>query len=126
MGSDGPQNEITAVNIETGSVIKKFLLDVTREGDWESMSLGPCNSINLTKTCLYIGNMGNNVAHSCTNKYCTKGNALVYIYKLEEPNINANYSGSSIKVSTLKINYSAGNFPTNRADSESLFVVRHF
>jgi hypothetical protein len=124
MGSDGPQNEIIAVNIETGNIIKKFLLDVTLEGDWESMSLGPCNSTNVTR-CLYIGNMGNNLAHSCTDKNCTKGKALVYIYKLEEPNINEIYNGSSIKVSTLIINYSAFNFPTNRADSESLFVVRN-
>ena len=125
MGSDGPQNEIQAVNIENGSIIKKYLLDVTLQGDYdfESMSLGPC-SYSGAETCLFIGNMGNNNAKSCTSRSCNSGRQIVRIFKLPEPNINAAYDGSALKVSTLKINYSTGDFPTNRADSESLFVVR--
>jgi hypothetical protein len=69
--------------------------------------------------------MGNNGAHSCTDTNCTKGKSIVSVYKLPEPNVNEIYNGKAIKVITLNINYSSGNFPTNRADSESLFVVRH-
>lgn len=123
IGSDGPQNEIIALDFATGSIIQIYALDVKLQGDWESMSLGPCDSITTTKKCLYLGDMGNNDARSCTDRYCTKGRSTVFIYKLEEPNVNEFYNGKSIKVSTLMISYSSGNFPTNRADSESLFVV---
>ncbi len=113
-----------AINIETGSLIKSYLLDVKLQGDWESMALGPCSSVDTSKRCLYIGNMGNNYADSCNSTSCSQGSELVYIYKLEEPNINDYYSGTAIKVSTLIVSYSSGNFVTNRANSESLFVVR--
>lgn len=125
MGSDGAQNSIMAFDIESGFLIREYLLDVELEADWESMTLGPCNSNNATKQCLYLGKMGNNAAHSCTDTNCTKGKSIVSIYKLPEPNVNEIYNGKAIKVITLNINYSSGNFPTNRADSESLFVVRH-
>jgi hypothetical protein len=122
MGSDQAQNELLAVDLDTGIIIQNFLLDVPLQGDWESMTHGPCNSDNL-KTCLYIGNMGNNLADLCTNTTCTYGRPVLYIYKLEEPIIGGDYNGTAIKVSTLQINYTDSNFPTNRANSESLFVV---
>jgi hypothetical protein len=122
MGSDKAQNEIMAINIGNGVMIQNYLLDVPLAGDWESMTLGPCTS-NGTTSCLYIGNMGDNLANDCFFKNCTFGRSLLYIYKLEEPNVNSYYNGSAIKVSTLVINYSGSNFPTNRANSESLFVV---
>lgn len=123
MGGDKEQNELLAVDIEKGIIIQNFLLDVPLAGDWESMSLGPCTSTETTQ-CLYIGNMGNNLASSCSNTTCTSGRLLVYIYKLEEPNLDAVYNGTALQVSTLQINYTGSNFPTNRANSESLFVVR--
>jgi hypothetical protein len=123
MGSDKAQNEILAVDLEKGITIQNFILDVPLLGDWESMTRGPCSSTNK-KTCLYIGNMGNNEASSCINTACTFGNAMVYIYKLEEPVIGGDYTDTAIKVSTLRISYKGSNFPTNRANSESLFVVR--
>lgn len=126
MGSDGAQNSIMAFNIESGFLIREYLLDVELEADWESMAIGPCNSINATKKCIYLGNMGNNGAHSCMDMNCNQGKSIVSIYKLPEPNVNAIYSGKAIKVIKLNMNYSSGNFPTNRADSESLFVVRYF
>jgi hypothetical protein len=125
MGSDGPQNKIIAVNIETGAVINSYLLDVPLQGDWESMSLGPCSSWDTTTRCLYIGNMGNNLADSCYNLSCSQGNEQVYIYKLVEPDINAYYNGKPLKVTTLIINFSGGKFVINKANSESLFVVRY-
>jgi hypothetical protein len=124
MGSDGPQNSIFAINIETGAVIRRYLLDVPLIGDWESMALGPCSSLDTTKRCLYIGNMGNNLADSCTNLSCSQGSEHVYIYKLVEPDINAYYDGKELAVTTLIISFSGSNFVTNRANSESLFVVR--
>jgi len=125
MGSDGPQNKIIAVNIETGAVINSYLLDVPLQGDWESMSLGPCSSWDKTTRCLYIGNMGNNLADLCYTSSCSQGNEQVYIYKLVEPDINAYYNGNPLKVTTLIINFSGSNFVVNRANSESLFVVRY-
>lgn len=123
IGSDGPQNEINALDIETGGILQSYVLDVPIQGDWESISLGPCDSSGR-KSCLFIGNMGNNKAGFCTNTSCTYGVQTVYIYKLEEPNINAAYNDTALKVSTLAINYEGSNFPTNRANSEALFVVR--
>lgn len=105
MGSDGPQNKIIAVNIETGAVINSYLLDVPLQGDWESMSLGPCSSWDKTTRCLYIGNMGNNLADLCYTSSCSQGNEQVYIYKLVEPDINAYYNGNPLKVTTAIIQY---------------------
>jgi hypothetical protein len=122
MGSDKAGNEIIAVNVENGLVIQKYLLDVPLQGDWETMALGPCTCSGI-KSCLYIGNMGDNLASDCDKKNCTTRRTLVNIYKLEEPKINAPYNGSAINVSTLVINYTGSNFPTNRANSEALFVV---
>ncbi len=122
MGSDKAENEIFAVNVENGRVIQKYLLDVPLQGDWESMALGPCTCSGV-KSCLYIGNMGDNLASDCNTKNCTTRRSFVNIYKMEEPNVNAYYNGSAIQVSTLVINYAGSNFPTNRANSESMFVV---
>jgi hypothetical protein len=126
MGRDGAQNSLTAFHIELGYLIQEYLLDIELDADWESMTLVPCNSNNVTKQCLYLGRMGNNGAHSCTDTNCTKGKSFVSIYKLPEPNADEIYNGKASKVITLNINYSSGNFPTSRADSKSLFVVRHF
>eukprot|EP00590_Aulacoseira_subarctica_P007916 CAMPEP_0172427008 /NCGR_PEP_ID=MMETSP1064-20121228/40152_1 /TAXON_ID=202472 /ORGANISM="Aulacoseira subarctica , Strain CCAP 1002/5" /LENGTH=292 /DNA_ID=CAMNT_0013170967 /DNA_START=525 /DNA_END=1403 /DNA_ORIENTATION=+ len=125
MGSDGFQNSISAVNIEDGKIINTFKLDVPpqAQGDWESMSIGPCDDSKGTKSCIYIGNMGNNLADFCHDQNCQTGRPLVYIYKLEEPDINAFYDlNSSLQVATLVINFKKSGFPTNRANSESLFV----
>jgi hypothetical protein len=123
MGSDKAQNELLAVDLEKGVIVQNFLLDVPLLGDWESLTRGPCSSTKK-KTCLYIGNMGNNHANSCINTECTFGNAVVYVYKLEEPIIGGDYRGTAIKVATMQISFKGSNFPTNRANSESLFVVR--
>jgi len=123
MGSDGFQNSISAVDIENGVVVNSYKLDITFQdkGDWESLSVGPCYSYG-TNQCIYIGNMGNNRADLCTDTDCQTGRAEVYIYKLKEPNINEIYDSSSLPVATLIIRYAKSNFPTNRANSESLFI----
>ena len=125
MGSDGFQNSISAVNVEDEKIINTYKLDVPpqAQGDWESMSIGPCDSKG-TKSCIYIGNTGNNLAEFCLDQNCHTGRPLVYIYKLEEPDINAfNDLNSSLQVATLVVNFKKSGFPTNRANSESLFVV---
>ena len=125
MGSDRhAQNSILAYDLENGSLIRTYKLDVPVEQiDWESMSIGPCDPQNA-KTCMYIGNMGNNKAELCVNTSCTKGFSLGYIYKLEEPDIEYTYHNAPLKVITLEIDLSSTNFPTNRANIESMFVVR--
>jgi hypothetical protein len=125
MGSDRhARNSILAYDLENGSLIRTYRLDVPVEQiDWESMSIGPCDSQSV-KTCMYIGNMGNNKAESCVNTSCTKGFSLGYIYKLEEPDIKYTYHNATLKVITLEIDLSSTNFPTNRANIESMFVVR--
>jgi len=126
IGSDKIQNSIHAYDVEKGNLIHTFSLNVpsNQGGDWESLSLGPCDDFYPTedKTCMYIGNMGNNQADSCVDTNCTYGSKLVYIYKLEEPNITEAIHTTNLNVTTLKINYNGTNFPTNRANSESLFV----
>ena len=128
IGSDKIQNSIHAYDVEKGNLLHTFSLNVpsNQGGDWESLSLGPCDDFYPTenKTCMYIGNMGNNQADSCVDTNCTSGSKLVYIYKLEEPNITEAIHTTNLNVTTLKINYKGTNFPTNRANSESLFVVR--
>jgi hypothetical protein len=42
MGSDGAQNTIHAVAMESGKLLRTYQLNVKRRGDWESISLGPC------------------------------------------------------------------------------------
>lgn len=123
MGSDRhAQNSILAYDLENGSLIRTYKLDVPVEQiDWESMSIGPCDPQNA-KTCMYIGNMGNNKAELCVNTSCTKGFSLGYIYKLEEPDIKYTYHNAPLKVITLEIDLSSTNFPTNRANIESMFV----
>jgi hypothetical protein len=111
MGSDGAQNSLMAFQIESGYLIREYLFDVELDADWEPMTLGPCNSNNATKQCLYLGRID-----------CTKRKWIISISKLPEPNVN----GKAIKVITLTVNYSLGNFPTNRANNESLFVARHY
>jgi hypothetical protein len=125
MGSDRhAQNSINAYDLEHRSLIHTYTLDVPVEQiDWESMSIGPCDS-SRDKKCIYIGNMGNNNAESCVNTSCTDGWPQVYIYKLEEPDISYTYHNANLKVVTLEIDFKGTNFPTNRANSESMFVVR--
>jgi len=127
IGSDKIQNSIHAYDVENGNLIHTFSLNVPpNQGDWESLSLGPCDDFYPieNKTCMYIGNMGNNQADSCVDTNCKNGSKLVYIYKLEEPNITEAINNTNLNVTTLIINYNGTNFPTNRANSESLFVVR--
>mmetsp|Transcript_9914 Transcript_9914/g.14317 ORF Transcript_9914/g.14317 Transcript_9914/m.14317 type:complete len:421 (+) Transcript_9914:32-1294(+) len=123
MGSDGFQNSISVVNLSLGTIINTYKLDVPAEAqaDWESLTVGPCDSTG-TKSCIYIGNKGNNPANFCTDQNCKFGRELVSIYKLEEPNISKVYDSSPLKVATLVISYAGTNFPTSRADSESLIV----
>ena len=123
VGSDGPQTSLHAVNFATGNLIGAYTLAgiSTTSSDWESISLGPCGSSILSKTCVYVGNMGNNWAQNCINRTCTLGRDVVEIYKLEEPDINSNNT-KSVVVVTLKLNYHHPGFPVNRADSEAMFV----
>jgi hypothetical protein len=122
MGSDGNARSISAFDIEKGYLIRNIILDIplSAQGDWESMAVGPCNS-KTKKNCIFIGNMGNNQARSCHRKNCKSGRSKVFIYKVEEPSISDDEN--NLKVVTLKVDYQDSNFPTNRADSESLFVV---
>jgi len=104
MGSDRQaQNSILAYDLENGSLIRTYKLDVPVEQiDWESMSIGPCDPQNA-KTCMYIGNMGNTNAELCINTSCTKGFSLGYIYKLEETDFEYTYHNAPLKVITLEI-----------------------
>jgi len=83
MESDKAENEIIAVNVENGLVIQKYLLDVPLQGDWESMALGPCTCSGI-KSCLYIGNMGDNLASDWDKKNCTTRRTLVNIYNAKQ------------------------------------------
>ena len=74
LGNDGNVNEITAATI-SGHIIRKYRLDFPFSGDAETISLGPCSSsLEDTTSCLYIGFLGNNKAHSCKDRSCVNGN----------------------------------------------------
>ena len=124
MGSDKKQEEIHAVSLHTGALIKTYRLFVSLTGDWESISLGPCTSSSNSKTCIYIQNAGDNAAQNCSSRKCTGGRENLYIYKFPEPDISQvdKYDGTRLKVVTLRYNYSHSSWPTNQADSEAIFV----
>lgn len=122
LGNDGNVNEITAATI-SGRIVRKFKLDFPFSGDAETISLGPCSSLlEDTTSCLYIGFLGNNKAHSCKDRTCVDGNEEGYIFKTVEPDISS-YSTEELKGVTLVLNYSKTlQSPTSRADCEAIFV----
>mmetsp|Transcript_40948 Transcript_40948/g.60131 ORF Transcript_40948/g.60131 Transcript_40948/m.60131 type:complete len:336 (-) Transcript_40948:134-1141(-) len=126
-GSDGKQNELSAVDLDTGKIIKTFHLDIEERGDWESMSLGPCSSSG-EEVCIYIGNVGNNKAQWCCEEYiddqgnCEYGRDHVEVYKFVEPDLSAQTSNRNVKVSTLILDYHHEDMPSSRADCETLFL----
>ena len=49
MGSDKKQEEIHAVSLHTGALIKTYRLFVSLTGDWDSISLGPVHHLQTVK-----------------------------------------------------------------------------
>jgi hypothetical protein len=119
MGSDGYRRDLNAIDLETGKIIKTFYLDLpddARGGDIESMALGPCHK-STNRQCLYVGNTGNNEAHACRDRRCTKGRSTLFIYKLKEPDIDDTPNGKALEVAIIKFDYRRSDFPTKYADS---------
>jgi hypothetical protein len=124
LGSDGSANSITAVNIDSSVEICEYELSFGTPGsnNWESMSLGPCGSSPTSGICLYLGNMGNNGATGCTAPPCSGGVEVVEIYKLAEPNVNLPCPTTPNDVVTLQVDYKHVDMPTDKADSDAMFV----
>jgi hypothetical protein len=127
VGSDVPNSSITAVDIDASVEICEYALSIGStpgSNDWESMSLGPCGSSPTSGICLYLGNMGNNAAKACTASPCAGGVEVVGIYKLAEPNVNLPCPNKSTPndVVTLQVDYKHDDMPTDRADSDAMFV----
>ena len=129
IGSDGKRNGICAVDLITGTIIQTFRFEgIDKEGDYEAMALGPCTSDPYDDAiCIYLGDVGNNIAGWCEDQSCEYGRDKVKVYKFVEPDLSALSGGdnggeTNIAVSTLILDYHHGDLPTNRADCESLFV----
>ena len=125
MGSDGYHTDLNAVNLYTGKIIKTFIMGIpnnARGGDIESMALGPCKS-SSSRMCIYVGNTGNNSAHACRDRSCTKGRDTLFIYKIEEPDLEDTPNGKTLPVATIAVDYHNEQFPTKRADAgkDSIF-----
>ena len=136
MGSDGPQNKLHAVYFYQknekfiGSILISLELDITTSSrdDWESISLGPCDSKDESDVCIYVGNIGNNGAHICTSRTCTNGRNNVKIYKFREPSLSSiRFPGQTLKVSvaTILLSY-RDNFPAANNDGKNFTLLRSF
>jgi len=122
VGSDGRQNSLSAVDLVTGDVIKTYTLsNVNFEGDYETITLGPCSSSQNDKSsCIYMGDLGNDGAVWCEEgqKPCDWGRKFVNIYKFVEPNLYASNGDTNIIVATIRIEYDHPDLPIDRYNCE--------
>ncbi len=84
----------------TGALIATFEVTGARAVDWEDIALGPCPARWLDRTCLVIGDIGDNLERRTT----------VTLYALPEPNPRVRSSGSRTTepVLALRVSYSDG------------------
>ena len=105
-----------------GSLLASFDLDIGTitdgEGDWESISMGPCDALSELQ-CIYIGSTGNNFAHECRSNPCVAGRDVVEIYKIHEPDLSSLNPGCRFTVPTItiKISYKT-QFPAANNDGK--------
>jgi hypothetical protein len=119
-----------------GSPLLELKLNITtsRNHDWESLSMGPCDNNNDSsgKACIYVGNTGNNEASPCQKKRCDGGRKEVEIYKIPEPNFEQleleviEKSSQlpvtmNVNVQTIQLSYEK-HFSSETNDVEAMFV----
>jgi len=106
-----------------GSLLASFDLDfgtiTDGEGDWESISMGPCDSTSDLQ-CIYIGSTGNNLAQDCLGNPCDSGRSVVEIYKIQEPKLESLSPGDRFisKSITIQLSYKAA-FPAANNDGKA-------
>merc|ERR1740124_1080595 len=104
IANDKNESYVHASTLESGENICSIKLPNKKYTDIESMSIGPCNT-DRTTSCLYVANIGNNLAQSCKGGSCNTGAALRSIFKFEEPDIHRQSGKVKASVATLPINY---------------------
>jgi len=121
IANDKDENHVYASALYTGENLCSVELPYKMDNDIESMSIGPCNT-DRTTSCLYVANIGNNLAQSCKGGSCNTGAALRSIFKFKEPDIHRQSGKVEASIATLPINYMDISSPSERADAESFFV----
>mmetsp|Transcript_18553 Transcript_18553/g.36957 ORF Transcript_18553/g.36957 Transcript_18553/m.36957 type:complete len:495 (-) Transcript_18553:58-1542(-) len=121
IANDKDENHVYASALYTGEHLCAVELPYNMDNDIESMSLGPCNT-DRTTSCLYVANIGNNLAQACKGGSCSIGAALRSIFKFQEPNIHQHSGKVEASVAILPIDYRDISSPSERADAEAFFV----
>jgi len=121
IANDKNESYVHASTLESGENICSIKLPNKKYTDIESMSIGPCNT-DRTTVCLYVANIGNNLAQSCKGGSCNEGRRWRSIFKFEEPNIKTCSGEVEASIAILPISYNDIASPSERADAESLFV----
>jgi len=121
IANDKDESYVHASTLESGENICSIKLPNKKSNDIESMSIGPC-STDRTTVCLYVANIGNNLAQSCKGGSCNNGRRWRSIFKFEEPNIKTCSGEVEASIAILPIRYNDIASPSDRADAESFFV----
>lgn len=80
--------------------------------DWEAASLGPCGAKTQTRSCLYIGDVGDNAVRK----------SRVTVYRVEEPKVSASIPDSPVVIpSQDRIDVL---YPDQPHDVEAMYVGR--
>jgi hypothetical protein len=93
--------------------------------DWEDMSTGPCDSTTESKTCIYIGNFGNNNRdqNNLTKPFAYTQRTKLSIFKFEEPLFGGTKSTPVDQdITATIITYDYSSFTNNFVDAEAMFV----
>lgn len=99
--------------------------------DWEAMTIGACSRTDAN-TCIYIADIGDNVARNTLGRRSGRGSDNPYrILKIREPNLSdysralsANHNSKTFTVElldALEFDYSHADSPKPYADSEAIF-----
>lgn len=96
----------------------------TSNRDWESMSIGSCGITDMSKTCLYIADTGDNRAR-LSGGDSSRRESRYNIVRIEEPLLKDFVDDERIPdsyVSNLIFSYQSESSPTNSADCEATFL----